>query len=90
MAILQVKDIDDNLYAALKALAKNKRRSVSQEIITIIESHLSKPSINQIDATEVFLNLSWKDDKDADELVSEIRKSRENSERFSGTENVFD
>ncbi|NOX90180.1 MAG: hypothetical protein GXO77_14265 [Calditrichaeota bacterium] len=63
MAILQIKDIDDNLYNALKSLAKNKRRSVSQEVIKIIESYLSQPSSNNIERTEAFLNLSWAGDE---------------------------
>ena len=90
MAILQVKDIDDNLYEALKVLAKKKRRSLSQELIKIIELHLSRPSLNHLDATDVFLNLSWKGDKSAEEMVNDLRKSRKDSKRFADSNNVFD
>lgn len=37
MAILQVRDIDDRLYASLKAIAKSQNRSISQGVIYIIE-----------------------------------------------------
>jgi plasmid stability protein len=33
MAVLQVRDIDDGLYEALKTMAKNERRSISQEVL---------------------------------------------------------
>lgn len=47
MAILQVRDIDNNLYNSLKISAKMQNRSVSQEVITIIETYLnSSGSVN--------------------------------------------
>ena len=90
MAILQVKDIDDNLYEALNVLAKKKRRSLSQELIKIIESHLSRPSLDHLDATDVFLNLSWTDSRSAEQLVKDLRKNRKDSKRFAESGNVFD
>ncbi|MEJ2055677.1 MAG: hypothetical protein P8X42_17320 [Calditrichaceae bacterium] len=90
MANLQVKDIDNNLYNALKSLAKQKRRSVSQEVIRILESYLSRPSNEQIDSTDLFLNLTWSGDESAENMVKEMRSSRKNSKRFLDSENVFD
>ena len=43
MAILQVRDIDNNLYESLKSRAKREKRSVSQEVIKIIEDYLAQP-----------------------------------------------
>jgi len=45
MAILQVRDIDDRLYSLLKLRAKSENRSVSQEVISIIEKYLSNPAL---------------------------------------------
>jgi len=90
MAILQIKDFDDHLYETLKALAKAKRRSVSQEVIKIIEDYLSKPNRHNLEATEVFLNLSWAGEEDAEALIKNIRSARKNSKRFKGKSNVFD
>jgi len=90
MANLQVKDIDNNLYNSLKSLAKQKRRSVSQEVIRILESYLSKPSTKQMDATDIFLNLSWTGDESTETLIKDIQSKRINSKRFKASKNVFD
>lgn len=47
MAILQVRDIDNNLYNSLKISAKMQNRSVSQEVITIIETYLNSSQKNK-------------------------------------------
>lgn len=76
MAILHVGDIDDRLYDFLKASARLHNRSVSQEVVTIIHDHLhSGPHSN---ATLEFLALSgaWKDERDAEEIIDDIRRSR--------------
>ena len=89
MANLQVKDIDDKLYNALKFLAKREHRSVSQEVVRIIEVYLQN---NQIDknSTEEFLKLSgsWEDDRSTDEIISDIYNSRSKSKRFKN--GIFD
>ncbi len=41
MANLQVRDIDDKLYDSLKRRADLEHRSISQEVVMIIESHHS-------------------------------------------------
>jgi len=86
MANLQVKGIDDALYEQLKTLAISENRSVSQEIIYLIKTHLSLRKV--FNATpppaEVLLQLSgsWEDSRQADEIILEIRNSRENSQRL--------
>ena len=65
MAVLQVRDIDDSLYEALKTLAKKERRSISQEVIMMIESYISNPKATSVESTEEFLNLSWISDETA-------------------------
>ena len=37
MAHLQVKDIDDKLYESLRNLASQEKRSISQEVIYILQ-----------------------------------------------------
>lgn len=90
MAILQVRDIDDNLYQALKKRAKDERRSVSQEIIKIVEDYLESKELSDQNSTTEFLNLTWQSDETAEELIGNIRSNREENSRLSGSEDVFD
>lgn len=53
MAILQVRDIDDRLYDFLKRSAKLRNRSISQEVITIMDD-----MDLLIAATAMYMNLS--------------------------------
>ena len=55
MAILQVRDIDDRLYSSLKLTAKNENRSVSREVISIIEKYLSNPALFKSNPTKEFV-----------------------------------
>ena len=67
MAILQVRDIDDRLYSSLKMTAKSENRSVSQEVISIIEKYLSNPTLFKSNTTKEFISLSgsWDDKRNA-------------------------
>lgn len=75
MATLQLRNIDDRLYNFLKNSARRQNRSVSQEVVTIIEQHLH--SRQPANATLEFLALSgaWKDERDAEEIIADIRSS---------------
>ncbi len=91
MAVLQLQDIDDQLYLALKNIAKKEHRSVSQEVIMMIESYIgSPPNTSAAKVTEDFLNLFWTGDEQAEELASSIRKQRVNSKRFASDNELFD
>ena len=92
MANLQVKDINDDLYRALKLRARRSRRSIGQEVIKIIEEYLNQPEEYKVETTRQFLSLSWKGSRNetADEIISDIRKSRRDSTRFRDQKNVFD
>lgn len=92
MAILQVRDIDDKLYSSLKALAKSENRSISQEVMFIIEKYLSNPMVYKNNPTKEFLALSeaWDDNRNADEIINSINKSRKNSKRFKPENVIFD
>jgi len=93
MAILQVRDIDDRLYASLKKLAQSENRSLSQEVISILEKYLLNPALFKNNPTREFLSLSgsWADDRTADEIIDDIKKkTRRNSKRFGVEDVVFD
>lgn len=92
MANLQVRDIDDRLYESLRERATREKRSISQEVVLILEKYLSRPNAYDVNPTDEFLSLSgsWKDERTAEEIISDIRSSRRNSSRFGSGGNVFD
>ncbi|MFC1708403.1 antitoxin [Planctomycetota bacterium] len=93
MATLQVKGIDDDLYGALRRRAELENRSISQQVVHIIESFLSQESAAASLATAQFLELcgSWSGEEAAEDLIQDLRKSRKSSGRRSGTSlSVFD
>jgi hypothetical protein len=92
MANLQVRDIDDRLYESLRERASREKRSISQEVILILEKYLSRPNAYDVNPTDEFLLLAgaWSDDRSADEIISDIRGNRRNSSRFAGEDRVFD
>ena len=47
MAILQVRDLDDRIYENLNRIARHNKRSISQEVIHIIETYLSSPKMEK-------------------------------------------
>ena len=83
MANLQIKGMDDHLYAQIKALAESENRSVSQEVLFMMKSYLANKRKLQKTRTpaQVLLDLSgsWEGPDDADEMISRIRNARRNS-----------
>lgn len=92
MATLQVKGMDDQLYDALKLQAQRQNRSISQEVVNIIENSLAAAKNRSEEATLEFLKLcgSWEGEEDAESLIASIRDSRENQSRQERMDNVFD
>lgn len=92
MANLQVRDIDNSLYQALKNHASREKRSISQEVIHILEKYLSCPKLLDSNPTEAFLRLSgsWEDDRSAEDIVASIRDGRTESSRFTPRNELFD
>jgi plasmid stability protein len=84
MANLQVRDIDDLLYKELKSRARGQHRSLSQEVVHIIEDYLSRPPVGSRTQTDLFLQLSgsWQGPETSGEIMKSIRKARVNSRRF--------
>lgn len=92
MANLQVRDLDDKLYSSLKTIAKQENRSISQEVITILEKYISNPSLFDTNPTKDFLSLSgsWDDTRSSEEIINSIKKNRINSKRFDSKNVLFD
>ena len=85
MAVLQVRSMDDGLYKALGRRAAMDNRSISQEVISIIERFLATPQNQSPTTDEEALRLagSWEDSRPAGEIADSIRKER-SSDRFTG------
>jgi hypothetical protein len=85
VANLQIKGIDDQLYNEIKKLAVAEKRSISQQVLFLVKSYLAnKPRFDEIKTpSEVLLELygSWKDERDADQFIDQIKKARKNIKR---------
>ncbi len=84
MAILQVRDMDDTLYEDLKRRARAQHRSLSQQVVHILEEYLSRPAVDPRTQTSLFLELSgsWQGPETSEQILKSIRGSRVNSKRF--------
>lgn len=86
MANLQIKGIQDSLYEEIKKLAAAENRSVSQQILFLVKVYLAKKEQLQNLKTpaQVLLGLSgsWEDDKEAAQIIAEIKVARKNSTRL--------
>ena len=84
MATLKVTGLNDELYKALRTRAAMDNRSVSQEVVTMIQEFLSSPKPDAREATRAFLELagSWEDDRSAKELARDLRKARRSGRRI--------
>ena len=87
MANLQIKGMDDALYAQIKALAAAENRSISQQVLYLIKQWLSRQK--QIESAkssaQILLELSgsWDDSRRAKEIVSQIKESRIDSNKLN-------
>ena len=86
MANLQIKGIDDDLYAQLKAIAASENRSVSQQVLFLLRNYLAKkPRIQETQTpAQVLLDLSgsWQDSRSSEQIVDELRKARKRSKKL--------
>ncbi len=92
MAMLQVRDMDDRLYDKLKFAAKLDNRSISQQVITILQNYFTSVPVKTKNATEEFLKLAgtWEDSRSTEEIIDDIYSSRVNSTRFEALDGIFD
>jgi plasmid stability protein len=91
MANLQVKGLDDDLYRALGARAEMDNRSISQEVVTMIQEFLGRPNNEPLEASRALMELagSWVDDKPAAEIARALRKARRSRKRDARGSNVL-
>ena len=86
MANLQIKNVEDNLYEEIKKLASAENRSVSQQVLFLVKEYLAKRK--HLTATkspaQVLLELSgsWEDDRNAEQIVREIKSARKSSRKL--------
>lgn len=92
MAMLQVRDMDDRLYERLKFVAKLDNRSISQQVVTILQDYFTSVPSKTKNATEEFLRLAgtWEDSRPTEEIIDDIYTSRVNSTRFEALDGIFD
>ena len=83
MATLQVKGMDDDLYRALAAWAKQDRRSISQQVTLIIRDFLATRRHAAEEKTAALLELcgTWADDLSAEEIAGDIKAARKSGGR---------
>jgi hypothetical protein len=86
MSNLQIKGIDEDLYAQIKEMANEENRSLSQQILYLAKEYLAKRKKIRTakPPAQVLLELSgsWADDRKAEEIIKELRKSRRNSQKL--------
>ena len=87
MANLQIKGVDDELYAQLGRVAAAEHRSISQQVLYLIKGDLARrKSIERIPTpAEALLELSgsWAGDESAAETLATIKSGRTNSKKLS-------
>ena len=86
MANLQIKGIQDALYAEIKDMASAENRSVSQQILFLVKEYLARRKGFQALKTpaQVLLELSgsWEDEKGIEQIIDEIKVARKNSKKL--------
>ena len=92
MPNLQVLDIDAQLYNWLCVNAKLANRSISQQVVTILQEKAAAPQETTANVVDAFLALndSWGDERSAEEIVSEIRNARVNTSERGNLNDLFD
>ena len=87
MANLQIKGIDDGLYGQIKRLASQENRSVSQQVLFLVKSYLSrKKTMHSIKTpAQVLLELSgsWEDSRSPESIIKDIKIARKNSKKLT-------
>lgn len=83
MSNLQIKGMDDKLYAELKKLAAEENRSLSQQALFLFKDYMARKRQvkNFKTPAEVLLELSasWEDERDSEIIIAKIKKARKNS-----------
>ncbi len=82
MAVLQVRNMADDLYGALGRRAALDNRSISQEVIEIIKTYLATPhSRRSGDVEALQMAGSWDDPRSEEDIVTQLRSERMNQRK---------
>ncbi len=88
MANLQIKGIDDDLYAQIKQMAVLENRSISQQVLYLVKTHLTKKKYLRSAKTpaQILLEMSgsWEDSRHPDEIIDMIKRARKSSKKLKG------
>jgi hypothetical protein len=86
MANLQIKGVQDELYAEIKRLAAAENRSVSQQVLFLLKEYLARKKYldTQKSPAQVLLELSgsWEDERKAQQIIDEIKRARKDSKKL--------
>ena len=86
MANLQIKGVQDELYAEIKRLAAAENRSVSQQVLFLLKQYLARKKYldTQKSPAQVLLELSgsWEDERKAQQIIDEIKRARKDSKKL--------
>jgi len=86
MVDLQIKRMDDDIYAHLKALAAAEHRSVSQQVLFLVRAYLARTIHLNPKKTpaEVLLDLagSWEDPEGPEEIIETLKSGRKSSRKL--------
>lgn len=86
MANLQIKGMDDALYAEIKKLAARENRSITQEALFLVKAYLAGKQHLLVAKTpgQVLLELagSWEDSRKASAIIAGIKRGRKNSKKI--------
>lgn len=87
MANLQIKGIEDDLYKEIKKMAAEENRSVSQQVLFLIKSYISRKARwdGVKSPAEVLIDLhgSWQDEREADQIIEQVKRARRNSKSLT-------
>ena len=77
MPTITIRDVPDELLERLKQRAKEDRRSLTQEVIHLVELALCDSMFSPVAQAERWLNMSrWKSSRTAKEEIAAIYKAR--------------
>jgi len=88
MPTIRITEIDHNLYEEIKRSAAAENRSVSRQVAFMLKDYVAKRHLltKITNPGQVLLELSgtWKDKRNSEEIVRDIKKARRNSRTLSG------
>lgn len=81
-------------YEILEKQISRVSEKYQQELLDFVDYLLFKQnseekSKDEKTSAQKFLELSWSDERSAEEIISDIEKSREESQRFGATNEIF-